>query len=620
MVMEQPPDSRSAFEDEVAERFGIIPNFFRSARTTPELIEKLWSFAKSSYLDNPIPALFKERMFVVLSRLCPVRYCIVRHVGFLLGHGKAAGDAQAPPHSIADVIRLLKRPFPWNRDMSTVYAHLETLTTPLADWPEPWTEMEDLTFASAATVFSEPANSATARQALLRALGAQRFEYLAGLLAFIRTAHFWTMLHPEIETEDDMQTLMREHVELARLLMEDAEADRSEMSARLFNELVALRELNEREELKKAKAALEVKDRQKDQFMAIMAHELRNPLATIRSTADALKFMKLDDPRIERLLASLERQSSVMARMLDDLLDAARLAFGKVSLKLEDIDLSDLVRVIVGEIAPRIGAAAIELDCEIPSTTLSVKGDPVRLRQIIDNIISNSIKFTSKPGRIDVRLCAEANYAILRVKDTGIGFDADLAAQMFTPFVQHEQGIDHAGGGLGLGLAIGKNLAELHGGRLSGESPGIGHGATFTFTLPLQNTPVDPTPPRPSFRRSRKRVLVVEDNEDAAETLAQLLGLMGCEVDLAYEGKSALALANTKRPDLVLCDLGLPGDIDGFAVVRTVRSNAQFQNTCFVAVSGYSDSKAHAMAKLAGFDKLVAKPMTLEVLEKLISD
>jgi hypothetical protein len=270
--MEQSSDRRTQFEAEVAGRFGILPNFFRSARAAPELIEHLWSFAKAAYLDNPIPSLFKERLFVVLSRLCPVRYCIVRHVGFLLGHGRPAGDANAPSHSIAEVMQLLKRPTPWNRDMATVYSRLEGLTEPLADWPEPRTEMEDLIFACTAVVFTEPSRAEVARLALLKALGPRHFEYLSGYLAFIRTAHYWTILHPEIETEEDMRILMRDHAELARLLIEDQEADRCDMGARIFDELTALRELNERQELKKAKAALEEKDRQKDQFIAILAH------------------------------------------------------------------------------------------------------------------------------------------------------------------------------------------------------------------------------------------------------------------------------------------------------------------------------------------------------------
>lgn len=193
------------------------------------------------------------------------------------------------------------------------------------------------------------------------------------------------------------------------------------------------------------------------------------------------------------------------------------------------------------------------MDCEIPSTALSVRGDLIRLRQIVDNLLYNAIKFTPKSGRIEVRLHVEANSAILRIKDTGIGFDAELAARMFTPFVQQEQDSDRARGGLGLGLAIGKALAELHGGRLSGESLGRGQGATFTLILPLPNMPTEPAALPLPRHSSRKRVLLVEDNPDAAESLAQLLDLLGCEVALAHDGRSALALARMIRPDLVLC-------------------------------------------------------------------
>jgi signal transduction histidine kinase len=618
--MEQSCDRRVTFEGEVIARFGILPNFFRSGRAAPELIQKLWSFAKSGYLDNPIPALFKERLFVVLSRLCPVRYCIVRHVGFLLGNGRQAGDAHAPTHRIADVIRLLKRPTPWNRDMASLYARLEGLAEPLADWPEPWTEMEDLLFACAAVVFGEPARRETTRLALLKALGAHRFEYLAELLAFIRTAHYWTMLHPEIETEEDMRTLMRDHAELARLLVEDPEADRCEMGSRLFDELMALRELNEREELKKAKAALEEKDRQKDRFIATLAHELRNPLAAIRSAADALNLINLDDPRLETLHARLDRQSAVMARMLDDLFDAARIAFGKIAVELENIDFSGLVREVVEENEPCIKAASIEFEREISDLPCHVRGDRIRLRQIIDNLLSNAIKFTPAPGRIAVRLRVDGGYAILRIEDSGIGFDSVLAGRLFEPFVQQEQSIDRLRGGLGLGLGISTALTKLHGGSLSGESSGAGRGSAFTLALPLGSSSAKAVQSIEKPRRTeRRRVLLVEDNKDAADALSQLIQLMGCDIDVAYDGRSALALAVATLPDLVLCDLGLPGGMDGYAVVREARTDPQLDATRFVAVSGYSQPKDHAAAKQAGFDRLVPKPITIDIIEALLT-
>ena len=620
-AMEESSNRPALFEAEVAARFGILPNFFRSANAAPELIEKLWSFAKAGYLDNPIPALFKERLFVVLSRLCPVRYCIVRHVGFLLGYGRPAGDANAPSHSIGDVIQLLKLPTPWSRDLVSVYAQLEGLASPLSNWPEPRTDLEDLIFTCAAVVFTEPARGDRARLALLKALGPARFEYLAGLLAFIRTAHYWTMLHPEIETEDDMRTLMREHAELARLLIEDPEADRCDMGARLFDELIALRELNEREELKKAKAALEEKDQQKDQFIATLAHELRNPLAAIRSATDALGLLDSRDPAVERLRMSLDRQSTVMARMLDDLLDAARLAFGKVSIQLEDVNVTDLVCDIVGENEQRIKAAGNYFDHEISNLPCYVRGDRVRLRQIVDNVLSNAIKFTPAPGTIAVRLRAEEGSVSLRIEDTGIGFSSALASTLFEPFVQQDQGVDRARGGLGLGLSISRKLAELHGGTLSGESSGLGQGAAFTLTLPLSTPPAKNAPRAEQARRTdRKRILLVEDNKDAADALAEVIGLLGCDVAVASDGRSALARAVAEPPALILCDLGLPGGMDGYAVAREVRAEPRLRQTRLVAVSGYSQTQDHAAAKQAGFDRLVPKPITVDIIEAMLSD
>jgi signal transduction histidine kinase/ActR/RegA family two-component response regulator len=619
--MEQSSDRRTPFQAEVAGRFGLLPNFFRSARAAPELIEKLWSFARAGYLDNPIPSLFKERLFVTLSRLCPARYCIVRHVGFLLGHGRPAGDANAPADSVAGVIQLLKRPTPWNRDMALVYARLEGLKEPLANWPEPRTEMEDLIFACAAVVFAEPARGETARLALLNALGARHFEYLTGCLAFIRTAHYWTMLHPEIETEDDMRILMRDHAELARLLIEDPEADRCEMGARMFDELTALRELNERQELKKAKDALEEKDRQKDQFIAILAHELRNPLAAIRSAADSLGRMKLEDPKVERLHERLDRQAMVMARMLDDLLDTARIATGKTSIQLEGIDFGDLLRATIAEYDERVSAAGVGFEIEISNTPCPVRGDRVRLQQIIGNILSNAIKFTPAPGRITARLRTEEGSAVLRIEDTGIGFDTAMAERMFEPFIQQEQQIDRFNGGLGLGLAISRKLTELQGGTLSGESPGSGCGAAFTLTLPLAAPSVTAAPQAKQTRRKDPmRVLLIEDNKDAADTLSELINLIGFDVDVAYDGRSALLRAIATPPDLVLCDLGLPGGMDGYAVARALRAEPRLHHTRLIAVSGYSQPKDQANAKQAGFDRLVSKPITSEILEALLNE
>jgi len=228
-----------------------------------------------------------------------------------------------------------------------------------------------------------------------------------------------------------MRLLLRNHAELSRLLLEDPEAGRCDVSEPLFAELTALRELNERKELENAKRALEEKDRQKDQFIAVLAHELRNPLSAIRAATDALGLMNLDDPKIERFRVLLDRQSAAMALMLDDLLDASRIAFGKVSVQMVEVDLREIVRDTVEESTQRIKEAGLTLDCEFPKTSCRVLGDRIRLRQVLDNLLSNSIKFTSAPGRIAVRLRAEPGSIVLRIEDTGRGFDATWAERLF---------------------------------------------------------------------------------------------------------------------------------------------------------------------------------------------
>jgi hypothetical protein len=200
-----------------------VPNFFVSTPDAPEIIERLWGFAAAAYLDNPIPTLFKERLFVFLSRFCPIRYCIVRHCGFLVGYGHSAGDPAAEVQTIEQVLKLLKTPPPWRRELEPIYSGLEGMNKPV-DWPAPDTEIEDQLFAVCALIFVNPARSARALDALRNALGGKRCEYVLALLAFIRTAHYWTLVHPAIELEDDVKQFMDEHQELAALLLREPDS------------------------------------------------------------------------------------------------------------------------------------------------------------------------------------------------------------------------------------------------------------------------------------------------------------------------------------------------------------------------------------------------------------
>ena len=274
--------SQEDFEREVAARFGLVPNFFRSAPDAPLVVRELWLFAKSAYLDTPIPTLFKERLFVYLSRFCEVRYCITRHCGFLLGLGRSAGDPDAPVMTVAQVVRLLQRPIPSDEHIGAALARLEAVAEPI-NWPSPETSYDEDLLTSATVLFLQPARANRAKRALRIALGGEKFELLIGFLTFIRSAHYWTLMHPELALEDDVKELLREHEELAQLLLEDSEAGRCEMGARLFEELVSLRELNEREELEKAKRALEESGRQKDLLIKEVDHRIKNSLQIVSS-------------------------------------------------------------------------------------------------------------------------------------------------------------------------------------------------------------------------------------------------------------------------------------------------------------------------------------------------
>jgi hypothetical protein len=271
-----------AFEREVAARFGLIPNFFRSAPDAPFVVHELWRFAKAAYLDAPIPTLFKERLFVHLSRFCDVRYCITRHCGFLLGLGRAAGDPEAQAMTIAQVIRLLQRAVPNEECVSAALGRFEAVVEPI-EWPSAETSNDDDLFTLAAILFLQPARANAAKRALRIALGGEKFELLAGLLTFIRSAHYWTLMHPEIVLEDDLIELLHQHEELARLLSEDGEAGHCEMGARLFEELELLRDLNERQELEKVKHALELKDRQKDLLLKEVDHRIKTVYKSCRA-------------------------------------------------------------------------------------------------------------------------------------------------------------------------------------------------------------------------------------------------------------------------------------------------------------------------------------------------
>ena len=397
----------SAFQREVASRFGLVPNFFASAPDAAEIIERLWDFAKAGYLDNPIPSLFKERLFVYLSRFCEVRYCIVRHCAFLVGRGHSSGDPSVQVQTIDQAVRLLKRAPPWERDPDALLRGLEGLPL-LEEWPAAESEAEDWLIAACTLVFVEPRRADRARRALRKALGGNRFEHLMGLLAFIRTAHYWTVLHPELTFEEDAQELLKVNEELARLLMDDPEGARCDMGVRLFAELTELRDLNEKRELEKAKLALEAQVQQKEMLLKEVNHRLKNSLQIVSS------ILQLQVPHA-RNAETADALRSAAARVL---------AIAAVHERLYTGQDTALVRMdsFLGDLCGDIGRA---YGCPEGITSnvdpIDVPTDmAIPLALIVNELLTNAVKYAGGPCTVALRDGADGALT-LTIADVGSG-------------------------------------------------------------------------------------------------------------------------------------------------------------------------------------------------------
>ena len=366
--------------------------------------------------------------------------------------------------------------------------------------------------------------------------------------------------------------------------------------------------------------ALREADRRKDDFIAILAHELRNPLAPVRNAVQILKLLGPTDARVTRARDVIDRQVTHMARLIDDLLDVSRIARGKLALQREVCDLAAIARQTADDYRANLESEGLTLAFTGSGQPAWVEGDPVRLAQMIANLLHNAGRFTPRGGRVEVCVDVEraSERAALRVIDTGVGIEPELLARLFDPFSQAQQDIARSKGGLGLGLALTRGLAGLHGGDVEAQSDGPGRGATFTLHIPLARPRYEaaeaPQPRAP--RRPGVGVLVVEDNRDAAETLRDLLVLLGYTVEVAFDGAAALEVARSFRPDAVVSDLGLPGELDGYAVARALRSDPSFEGVRLIALSGYANDEARRRSREAGFDVHLAKPPDLDALER----
>jgi signal transduction histidine kinase len=365
-------------------------------------------------------------------------------------------------------------------------------------------------------------------------------------------------------------------------------------------------------------AALQAADRRKDEFLAVLSHELRNPLAPIRNSIYILNHFDPGSDQARHARDIIERQTNHIARLVDDLLDVTRIARGKIELRRERADLAEMVRRSIQDYASVFEQCGIELTAELPDQPVMVDADATRIEQMVGNLLQNAARFTPAQGRASLSLRVVDDQAEVRVSDSGAGIPPELLPALFEPFMQAKQSLARTEGGLGLGLALVKGIAELHGGSVRAESGGLGKGSTFTVRLPITAPVEQPraAPGEPAARAQRPRtILVVDDNNDAADTLAQLVTLFGHTAQVAYDGTTALAKARASPPDVMLCDLGLPG-ITGYDIARTLR--AEGNRTRLIAVSGYAQPEDSARALEAGFERHIAKPIDPDTMRELL--
>jgi signal transduction histidine kinase len=366
----------------------------------------------------------------------------------------------------------------------------------------------------------------------------------------------------------------------------------------------------------------EAANRRQNEFLAMLAHELRNPLAPISMAAAMLERMPQASPELATLHSVISRQVEHMARLLDDLLDAARISSGKITLAIAPLALSEVIERALETVRPRIAERRQQLDVAVDDPDLLLDGDKVRLTQVLSNLLGNASKYTQDGGTIALRTERSAGSIRLTISDNGTGIGPDVLPHIFDLFTQGPRSLARSEGGLGVGLNVVRNLVQMHGGTVHAHSEGVGLGSRFTVELPAgAATPAQPPEPAPTQadRCAACKVLLIEDNVDVCDTLRSFLMLASHDVTAAYDGPSGLALAQGGGFDVLICDIGLPG-LDGLEVIRRLRADEQGGPLFAVALSGYGQAQDRARALAAGFDEYLVKPVRPDALLALIAN
>jgi len=375
-------------------------------------------------------------------------------------------------------------------------------------------------------------------------------------------------------------------------------------------------------ERQRAEEALREADRRKSEFLGLLAHELRNPLAPIRNAVEILSRSGGDEQKVKSATEMMQRQVGQMVRLVDDLLDVSRISRGKIELRRESVELASIVHHAVEAVRPVCESMDHELTVTLPPQRAYLNADPSRLSQVVGNLLNNACKFTETGGRIRLTVEREGKQALIRVQDTGIGIAAEQLPRIFDMFMQADTSFERSRHGLGIGLTLVKNVVEMHGGTVEAHSAGVDQGSEFVVRLPLLSAPLPPLPREPSGIQAGatvpRRVLIVEDNRDSADSLAILFKVTGHEVHIVHDGLKAVEVAATVQPHVILLDIGLPR-LNGYEAARRIREQERHKDVTLVALTGWGQEEDRRRSEEAGFDAHMIKPVDFAALTKLLA-
>ncbi len=394
---------------------------------------------------------------------------------------------------------------------------------------------------------------------------------------------------------------------------------------RMIGVCVDITDRKEAEEaLRNFAAEMSETDRRKDEFLAMLAHELRNPLAPIRNALEIMKMSSGGSAPLESAASMMERQVGQLVRLVDDLLDVSRISRGKIELRRQRVELASIIYQAVEVATPSCESGGVDLKVELPGSPIYIYGDSARLNQAIDNLLNNSCKFTNKGGRIDLIVTEEDGFAVIRVKDTGIGIDPGKLPFIFDLFVQADTSLERSSSGLGIGLTLVNNLVEMHGGTVTAHSEGLGHGSEFAIRIPVvaadAETLEPASVPETNIRVAGSlRILVVDDNVDSAESLALLLQFSGHHTAMAHDGQQAVETASSFEPDVILLDIGLP-KLNGYEAARAIRNLENGHAIHLIALTGWGQQEDRTRSKEAGLDGHMVKPVDHVELAKQLKE